>query len=154
MKITAQIRGDRVIQSTRNIGKRAPDVLKRDIKSAMENAKKEASGEWKPKAQYNTPLTPLQLIGKGYKRTGVYGKSFAVKPSGRMSYALTSDARDERGRPYTKIVGGDAYGKGQAEIHVDRWSVISVVVNKWLKTLLAEIKSDLSAIVRGEGMGT
>lgn len=81
-------------------------VIRREIEQARDEAR-----------DYPPPL-PWQR----YRRTGTYYRSFRIELV-RRGYRLSSDAR-QRGRRYTKYVGGLADGSAQASIHRGRWTLI------------------------------
>lgn len=152
-QITVAIRDKKVIQSLHVIGEAIPRVSKKRVKEAMDGAKSDASGQF-PRGSFSGYVV-APPAGSSYTRTGRYGKSFHVTPTGDKGYRLTSDAV-YKGKHYTGYVGGNAQGQGQAAIHARRggWMLIKDAVDKWVSILIREVKADLSQIIRGEGMGT
>ena len=71
---------------------------------------------------------PPELPKQKYVRTYTYFRSFRIKPAGR-GYTLTSRAT-QKGREYTKYVGADAKGLGQAKIHIGRWPIIKYEMSR------------------------
>ena len=140
---------DNVQRGIRTVGKAIPGIAKRNVRRAMERAKKVASGGWSGGANYTIPLLPNQ----GYERTGLYGQSFQITEIG-LSVRLESNAIGERGQDYTTYVGGNAEGEGQAAIHAGRWPLIKdAVMAEVERSLIQEIDADLTRVIQQEGLG-
>lgn len=95
---------------------------------------------------------PPELPGQRYRRTGTYRRSFRVEPVGR-GYRLYSDAV-QRGRRYTRYVGGAADGSGQARIHAGRWTLIRDAVESAQRAIIERAREYMRAeLLRGSGGG-
>lgn len=93
---------------------------------------------------------PPAPVGSRYRRTGTYGRSFKIESVGR-GYRMVSDAR-QKGRSYTKYVGGLADGSSQAEIHKGRWQLIRTVAQGVISKIVQTAEEAFNRIATG-GMG-
>lgn len=94
--------------------------------------------------------------GIPYQRTGVYGKSWYIRRNPRASraqqgYSLISNA-EQRGRRYSKFVGGDAYGTSQSRIHSNRWAKVRTSLETEIKPLPRAIRSHIMMVARRKGL--
>lgn len=94
---------------------------------------------------------PPELPGQRYRRTGTYFRSFRVTSVGR-GYRLASNAV-QRGRRYTRYVGGLADGSGQARIHVGRWLRIRDAVERAQQAIVQRAREMFADILRSSGGG-
>ena len=118
-QITMQVDDNEVRAALHNATLAVESIPKKAIKEELQAAMEEA--------RRYPPLLPNQR----YKRTGTYFRSFKVAQaqSGGNAYTLLSDAR-QKGRRYTKYVGGLADGSAQATIHKGRWLLIADAVSR------------------------
>ena len=123
----------KTVQVLGDIGEAIKGFLGTGTKETLESARDEA----------RTYPAPRGL----YHRTQTYYNSFKVEGEGSNTYRLYSDAQ-QRGRHYTKHVGGDAQGKGQAGMHKGRWPVIYEVVKKHADLLVKQARDKLEDIGR------
>jgi hypothetical protein len=88
-------------------------------------------------------------FGRGIptKRTGEYIGGFRVVKKELRSYSLVNRV------PYTKYVGGNAYGKRQSRIHENRWKKIQIAVRTWGETLMRATREDVRRVIRNEAVG-
>lgn len=90
--------------------------------------------------------------GIPYQRTGTYGRSWYIRRNPRSArvmagYSLMSNA-EQRGKRYSKYVGGDAYGTSQSNIHANRWAKVRTSVERETKTLPADIRAHIMMVAR------
>lgn len=99
---------------------------------------------------------PPELRGQHYRRTGTYGRGwhiFRLEGSGggianAQGWVLQGLA-SQRGRVYTKYVGGDVEGLSQAEIHQDRWRLLRLETDDALAGLEDDVADAVAnAVVR------
>jgi len=137
--ITLKVDAKQVKQSMTVLGKTAPGIVNKHLDKAM----KKAAGRVK---KY-----PAKLAGQKYKRTGTFGRSVKVVDAKRAGTGsgthyrtskLVTDAK-QKGRRYSKYVTGNAYGRGQAKIHENRWAVAQKEVSKEAKKLTQTIQKDI-----------
>ena len=147
-QITVQTNAGQVAQSFKKIGKALPGAVKRDVKGVMDTAKYEASGYWTGGANYGVPEVP----GQSYRRTGTYGASFKVIDNGYRSFTLFSSAV-QRGVDYTRFVGGDYAGQGQAAVHRGRWPLIFDAVSRQVQALIDKVERSIYDLFGGEAPG-
>lgn len=98
---------------------------------------------------------PAKRPGQKYERTGLYGRSFKLetKHLGASSgYTLKSDAA-QGGRRYTKYVGGNSAGEGQAWMHEGRWANVRETIEDELEHVYAEFDADVATTLRQAGIG-
>ena len=117
-----------------------PRITKRQIKSAMTEARKTARGNW-PNGGGPGGYSIPQTSGTRYRRTGNYGRSMTIQEIG-LSFKLSSTA-SRNGKTYAPFVGGNAYGTGQANIHAGRWPLLSKAVSDSIRDLVASIENDI-----------
>lgn len=93
---------------------------------------------------------PPERPGQQYVRTGRLFYSWKVEeiPNG---YALENRA-SRRGREYAGYVIGDAYGGGQAWMHVGRWETLRDVTKEQLRALPDEVEGDVIMVARRGGL--
>lgn len=97
---------------------------------------------------------PPELPMQKYKRTGIYGRSWraeATRSARNVGARLTGNAV-QRGRAYTKYVGGNAQGGEQAGIHAGRWPLAWEVVKDEVNKISPDISSALQAAARRRGL--
>ena len=96
----------------------------------------------------------LMAIKKGiitvpYRRTGTYGRKWKIiKIEG--GYKLAGRAA-QKGKDYTKYVGGSAYGTNQARIHQGRWKPVRDAVEEAVSGLPKEIARQVVLVARRQG---
>ncbi len=139
MQITVKIEDGEVRQSLQRVGEALPHTTKRAMKQAMMLAMEEAR-KYPPKRR-----------GSRYQRTGTYFRSFKILENEARSITMKSDAQ-QKGRRYTRYVGGFSDGTGQAGIHKGRWKIIAKAVSEWVVWLTKRIITDTEAILRREGL--
>ncbi|HMN11832.1 MAG TPA: hypothetical protein PKD55_05850 [Bellilinea sp.] len=89
-------------------------------------------------------------ISVPYQRTGTYGRAWKVTRAGtgwRLSGRAVGGGGD-----YTELVGGSAYGTGQAGVHRGRWTTIRDAVEEAVKDLPGEIDRHISMVARRKGL--
>ena len=147
-QITVKTNAGQVIQSFRRVGEAMPGTVKADVKAVMETARYEASGYWTGGASYGVPEVP----GQTYQRTGTYGASFKITDNGYRSFTLSS-AAVQRGVDYTRHVGGDYAGQGQAAVHRGRWPLIFNAVSRQVAALVKNVEQSLTDLFNQGGFG-
>lgn len=98
---------------------------------------------------------PAERPGQKYIRTGLYGRSFKLvtKHMGASAgYTIKSDAV-QKGRHYTRYVGGNSAGEGQAWMHQGRWPVVREELDGELEHIYAEMDADVATTLRQHGIG-
>ncbi len=110
-------------------------VIKDAVKEGVEGARK----------------YPPTLAGQRYQRTGTYGRSFKIESVGK-GYRMVSDAR-QKGRRYTKYVGGLADGSGQASIHAGRWELIRTTAQGIISNIVQISEEMFNRIANGQPGG-
>lgn len=140
MQITTKILNGKVVQSMRKLGAAIPSALRENLTAVMEDARREAQAY------------PPAITTSKYHRTGKYFSSFKLSSRPGERVVLSSDAV-QRGRHYTKYVGGNAAGEGQAAVHVERWAVIAKTVTNHLMKLTTGAKRIMTDIIRASGAG-
>jgi hypothetical protein len=93
--------------------------------------------------------------GIPYRRTGTYGRSWIIRRNPRSArvmagYSLIGNAV-QRGRHYSKYVGGDAGGESQSRIHQNRWAKVRTSVEKETRSLPADIRVHIMMLARRKG---
>lgn len=82
-----------------------------------------------------------------YERTGIYGGSQNWERNG-LSYTISNDA------PYSKYVGGDANGAGQAYMHMGRWPIQRRVIENHMHDVAPGIVEDKIDILASTTIGS
>lgn len=136
-QITVEIDDNEVKSVVKNSILAVEKLPKKVFRAEIETAKAEA-------AKY-PPETPKQV----YVRTGTYGRSFKIEPVG-SGYRLISDAR-QKGRRYTKYVGGLADGSGQAKVHAGRWVLIADAMRRAVERIVAKGDEYFRAVMERNG---
>jgi hypothetical protein len=126
------------------LGKAIARISDEQTKAGAVDAKFIASGKFTGGNSYSVPPRPRQK----YIRTGRYGRSFKVIKKAKSQYIIRSNAI-YKGNNYTRYVGGDSAGEGQARIHRGRWAIIYDVVQaqviKTAKAIDREVKKWIKA---------
>ncbi len=151
-QITVTVKNQRVYQSLHRVADRLPNLTKATLTKAWKIVKKEASGGYSGGASYAVPPIPGSL----YRRTGTYGRSFRTSVDGTLKTGLRAKMVSnavQKGRAYTKYVGGMADGSKQAGIHKGRWPVIRDVVRDAIKQINRDLSNEIKTIIRDEGVG-
>ena len=83
------------------------------------------------RAGAKTAKYPPERPGQTYQRTGIYGAGITVTPLGAniAGAALTLTAR-HKGKAMSSFVAGDKLGRGQARVHIGRWTVARIAVDE------------------------
>ena len=149
-KITVSTNAGNVQIGINKVASALPAITKKQIKAAMTAAVKVARGNW-PNGGGPGGYSIPQPAGTRYQRTGNYGRSMKIQEVG-LSFILTSDAK-RKGRSYSRYVGGDSYGAGQAGIHSGRWPLVSEAVSAKIRDLVASIENDIEIAARAAGVG-
>lgn len=132
---------DVVRQGLENLDRDIPRIGAARIFAAMNRARKRVT-------TYPPPIPTSR-----YKRTGTYKRSFQVRRNPRsglrknVGYTLFGRAV-QKGRDYTRYVGGDAFGRRQASIHENRWPVIREIVEDEVKGLPREIEDNVRLSIK------
>lgn len=92
---------------------------------------------------------PPPPVGSTYRRTGTYFRSFKIESIGR-GYRMSSDAR-QKGRRYTKYVGGLQDGSGQAAVHNGRWMKIREAMMYALNAIIERGDEYFRAVIERNG---
>lgn len=86
---------------------------------------------------------PPERPHQTYIRTGRLGRNWKSNKVGVLKYRITNST------PYAKYVVGNAYGQGQAWMHVGRWNVFRNVVDSIVAfTLPKRIVDDIDMVAR------
>ena len=123
---------DRLTRLTAAVETLPKKAMKAEMQAALERAR-----------QY-----PPELPNQRYTRTGTYYRSFKLMPSAGRGYTLISDAQ-QKGRRYSKYVGGDAAGEGQAWFHIGRWPIIRDYVEDAMERLRQRAEQAFRDILAG-----
>lgn len=129
------------------------DVLVSKFKEAtlaIENLPKKEIKEEMTAALEAARTYPDELPNQGYVRTFTYYRSFKLTPAGK-GYTLSSNAQ-QKGRYYTRYVGGMADGSGQARIHIGRWPRIKYEVSAAVERIRLRAEQKFRDIL-GSGPG-
>lgn len=143
--VSVQVKGAQLVRSgLQSLNREIPRIGARQIYGAMQRAQKRIT------------TYPPPIPGSRYRRTGIYGRAWRIRrnPSGARrtaGYSLIGQAR-QRGRDYTRYVGGDAYGQRQASVHRGRWPVASDVLAEEVEKLPPEIERHISIAARRRGL--
>lgn len=141
-RISVKITGaDNIQVGLRTLARALPGIANDDVENAMELARHEASGWWGGGNSYAVP----ERSGQAYVRTGAYGSGTYVEQDG-ASFRLMGEAA------HTRVVGGDADGRGQAWMHVGRWPVRAVVVRRYAETLTGDIDNRIQESAEAFGL--
>lgn len=95
---------------------------------------------------------PPRRRGQRYVRTGTYKRGLKVVPYNdgvSFGYTLKGQAVDRRGHDYTKYVGGDAEGQGQAWMHRRRWTLARGAMQEEELSLPRSIQDEIDVVARG-----
>ena len=138
MQISITTTAPLVRQGLENLSAELPQVGRRRIYDAMNRITREMEGY------------PPERPGQRYRRTGLLGASWDVKPLNN-GYTVTNDAK-RKGRSYGRYVVGDAYGTGQAWMHKGRWQKLRDVVDAEVKNLPDAISDDIRMVARRDGL--
>ena len=131
MQMSVRVTDHGVYQGLRKLGEGLPLVAGDTLWEFMQLVQRKASGGYIGGDTYTDVPT------RGYMRTGNYGRSFMVEKNG-LTFKLTNATYND-GREYGKLVGGDGYGYGQAEIHVGWWPVIYTVLTSMVDLQLVQL---------------
>ena len=131
MQITARIT-DNVTLGLKKLGEMIPEIGDDEIQKGLEQAVKEGRGGY-PGGSYSGYVVPERLQ-QGYVRTGNFGRSTYWIREGR-SYRLKSEHKA------AAFIVGDGSGGGQAWMHVGRWPVAYEVMQKWVKTMVENMRN-------------
>jgi len=131
MQITARLT-DNVQLGLNKLGAMIPEITDDEIQAGLEQAEKEASGGY-PGGSYSGYVVPT-LLRQGYVRTGRFGQSSYWIREGR-SYRIGSS------HEAAKYIVGDGRGEGQASIHRGRWPVAYQVMQKWVETMVENLRN-------------
>ena len=118
---------DFVRRDVERLRRAVPRVAGTRIRDALERARKKIT-------KY-----PPERPGQTYRRTGTYRRAWRVKRGAGFMYSLVGQAI-QRGRDYTKFVGGDAAGAGQAWFHAGRWTQAKSAVDNEMLKLPASVR--------------
>lgn len=99
---------------------------------------------------------PPELPNQRYQRTGRrYEATVIEAQSGNnasaKAYALVSDPRYPGGRNANPYVVGDAYGRGQAAVHVGRWKLLRTVVESAMSRIVERGAEYFRAVLERNG---
>lgn len=92
---------------------------------------------------------PPELPHQRYRRTGTYKRAWRIVKL-ENGYRLYGRAV-QKGREYTKYVGGSAYGTKQARIHQGRWTAVRDAVEEALQELPRSIADQIVLVARRRG---
>lgn len=146
MRMTLRVEDKKVRLGLKYLGDAIPRLTARQQEQAMKAAKKEASA-YVGGNRYSVPIPR----GSRYRRTGTYGRSFSLTKDG-LSWRLESDAV-QKGRAYTRYVGGMADGSGQIKRHKQTgWPNISEIVTKRVMTLVVNLEKDIATAAGAAGL--
>lgn len=98
---------------------------------------------------------PAERPRQRYQRTGLYGRSFKLETrhiGASAGYTIKSDAV-QKGRHYTRYVGGNSAGEGQAWMHQGRWANVREELDAELEHVYAEMDADVATTLRQYGIG-
>lgn len=145
MKMTVQYKSGKLTVGLLELANKLPFIGKKRMLAALEEARDVAR------------TYPPELPNQRYRRTGRYYASFKItddagKGMRGARYILSSNAY-QKGRYYTRYVGGLADGTGQAKIHQGRWAIIRDVVLEQLQKLVQGIEFDIRDALRNLGIG-
>lgn len=140
MRLSVRINGAVVRQGLEDLAAEIPQVGRRRLRTIMNRVVRDMQ-------EY-----PEERPGQTYVRTGRLFSHWKIEeiPQG---YAVENDAQ-RRGNYYGRYVVGDAYGQGQAWMHVGRWRVFRDVMEKHLEALPPEIEDDIILVARRKGFAT
>jgi len=158
--IAVHVESGQVQQSLTRLGEAIPHVVNADIEEALNNAKYDLQQpgppitypvHWDSEKQRRAYFA-TDGFGAGipYKRTGKYEGGWEVKQTG------TGTAREftiSNRVPYSKYVGGNAYGKQQSNIHSGRWILAQETVRKHAEAGLTKVRQDIHEAIQAGGAG-
>ena len=129
----------------RKLGAALKTIPDAEFQTGLEAATKEARGGWPGGGAgggYSVPQRP----GQTYVRTGNLGRSSSWLREG-PSYRFESNAYSVKGEPYSVGVLGDGTGGGQWGVHQGRWPTAFSIMQKWAKSITANIQQKLDAVM-------
>lgn len=88
---------------------------------------------------------------RGYIRTGQLGRVTRLDENG-LTYTIKSDAYTRQGKPYSRLVIGDAQGQGQARVHEGWWVPMRTAVDYQLENALPEADRELQKGAEAAGL--
>lgn len=160
--MSIQLRNAKLVrQGLQDLQREIPNIGAQDIYEAMQRARERVKKyppsprrvRWDSEKQKRAYFA-TNGFGGGipYVRTGTYGRSWYIRRNPRNAramagYSLISNA-EQRGRRYSKYVGGDAYGNSQSRIHQNRWAKVRNSVEKETKSLPATIRMHILMAAR------
>ncbi len=154
-RLTLKIEGQLVRQGLQDLSAEIPQIGRRGIRTVMDRIKRrmEAYPPEMPgqSVQESHPILGYTIRAVRYKRTGTLGRSWYIEEVDN-GYAIGNTARSPRGRRYSRYVIGDAYGTGQARVHVGRWLVLRDVTEQEIEKLPPEIEDNISMVARRVGL--
>ena len=135
MQLTITSNVGLVRQGLQDLGAEIPKIGRRKVFDAMNRITREMEGY------------PPERPGQTYVRTGRLGFSWDVK---RLDdgYVITNNARSRYGQYYAQYVVGNAYGTGQAWMHVGRWQVFRDVVDAEMAKLPQAVADAIEMVAR------
>ncbi len=141
-QITVTIHGADVLQSgLKKLGLAVSNMPAKVIRPEMEQAGTETSGGYSGGNSYTVPERP----GQDYVRTGTYGSRTRVVPGDNNQYLKSYKL--ESGASYSRHVGGDAYGQGQAWMHRGRWPLMVNAVEAALDRIVEKANQMFSDVI-------
>lgn len=152
MQVTVSVRGGMVRQGLENLAGDLPRVGRRRMRTMADRVVR-IMQVYPPEPSRRTKVEWHPVLGKIYTKTGRTGLLFRSwfireQPKG---YMIGNDAA-RRGRQYAKYVVGNAYGTGQAWMHVGRWKVFRDVLDAEVAKLPQEITKEIIMVARREGL--
>ena len=147
-QLTISVDGQLVRQGLQDLGAEIPQIGRRQVWAAADRIVRRMQAypvTRTPEPVANHPtLGKIYLVtakGHPYIRTGLLGASWRII-SLANGYTVENTA-ERRGRPYSKYVVGDAYGRAQAWMHKGRWQVFRQVAQEEVAKLPPDVLEEI-----------
>jgi hypothetical protein len=156
MKFSIKFDGELVRKGLEDLSSEIPKISRQRIRVVMERIKRRMQ-EYPAERSGQSTAISVAVVGRAYvptpgryQRTGNLGSRWAIEeiPQG---YKIENTAQ-RKGREYGRYVVGDAYGTGQAWMHVGRWQVMRDVVEEELEKLPADVEKHINLVARRVGL--
>jgi len=158
--IAVHVESGQVTQSLTRLGEAIPRIVNADILRTLELARDELAQPGKPikypvqwdSEKQRRAFFATDGFGRGIPtvRTGAYNAGWKVKQTGSgtaREFTLSNIT------PYSRYVGGTAYGKAQSNIHAGRWPLAQEVVRLHVEAGLTKARADVHDAIHSGGFG-
>jgi len=157
-QLTLKLEGAEIVRKgLENLSAEVPKVSRRRIYNAMLKIRTRMR---KPGKAIRYPVKwDSEKQRRAFFATNGFGRGIPTGRSGRYTsgWQIAQDGsigyRIENSTPYSKYLGGTAFGPGQSRIHQERWPILRDVFDEEVKKLPKEIDDEIKVVARRSGLG-